>query len=144
MGASVAQTFGAFPAFNAALINTEVRDGTQFCFHDHDRDLYRAKTGKEFPDAAVRKNGVSFLRIEGSPIARTPDDDDLLQFFRGSGAGRLERISFTINNGPNHRTLRLWTFFDPAVRVPALWNARRQRRFSRTGPTATPTPSASA
>ena len=127
VGASVAQTFGAFPAFSAALINTEVRDGTQLCFHDHDRELYRAKTGKDIPDAATRKNGVSFAGIEGFPPSRVlPDDDDLLQFFRwfwreGDGWNGFHSA---INNGlKSTGRSDLWTFFDPAVRVPALWGS---------------------
>ena len=127
VGASVAETFGAFPAFNAALINTEVRDGTQLCFHDHDRELYRAKTGKEFPEAAVRKNGVSYGKIEDFPPSRViPDDDALLQYFRwfwreGDGWNAFHSA---INSGlKSTGRSDLWSFFDPAVRVPALWGS---------------------
>ncbi len=127
VGASVAQTFGAFPAFHAAMINTEVRDGTQLCFHDHDRDLYRAETGKDFPEAAVRKNGVSFADIEGFPESRVvPDDLDLLQFYRwfwSKGDG-WNGFHSAVNNGLRSAGRSdLWTYFDPAVRVPALWGS---------------------
>ena len=34
VGASMAQTYGAFPAWKAALLHTEVRDAANTCFHD--------------------------------------------------------------------------------------------------------------
>ncbi|HQH70144.1 MAG TPA: hypothetical protein PK166_17245, partial [Candidatus Hydrogenedentes bacterium] len=127
VGASVAQTFGAFPAFNAAMINTEVRDGTQVCFHDHDRELYRAETGKEVPEAVARKNGVAYANIEGFPASRVvPDDDELLQFYRwfwrkGDGWNGFHSA---VNNGlKSTGRPDLWSYFDPAVRVPPLWGS---------------------
>lgn len=127
VGVSVAQTFGAFPAFRAALINTEVRDGTQLCFHDADRAMYRAAAGKEFPSAAEDKRGVSYSTIPDLAATRvTPDSDDLLQFygwFWRTGDG-WSTFHSAINDGL-HSSGRsdFWTFFDPAVRVPPLWGS---------------------
>ncbi|MFO7973661.1 MAG: hypothetical protein R6V12_03415, partial [Candidatus Hydrogenedentota bacterium] len=127
VGASVAQTYGAFPAFEAALINTEVRDGTQLCFHDHDRQLYRDKTGNEFPEAVVSKSGVAYEKIDGFPESRVvPDDHELLQFYRwfwSKGDG-WNGFHSAVNNGlKSTGRADLWSFFDPAVRVPPLWGS---------------------
>ncbi|MBX7258391.1 MAG: hypothetical protein K1Y02_18650 [Candidatus Hydrogenedentes bacterium] len=127
VGASVAQTYGAFPAFCAALINTEVRDGTQLCFHDADRALYRSATGKEFPSAAENKRGVTYSMIPDFAATRVvADGDDILQFYRWfwcSGDG-WNGFHSAINDGlhSNGRS-DFWTFFDPAVRVPPLWGS---------------------
>lgn len=127
VGTAVAQTYGDFPAFQAALIHTEVRDGSQLCFHEHDHALYRAATGLEIPERAERKNGVSYGGIEGFPASRVvPDDHDLLRFYRwfwreGDGWNALHSA---VNAGlKSTRCAGLWTFFDPAVRVPALWGS---------------------
>ena len=81
-GASVAQTFGHFPALQAALIHTEIRDGTGLCFHEHDRAAYRAETGQEIPEAAIGVNGVNYSRLADFPATRIiPDDHPLLRFY---------------------------------------------------------------
>jgi len=127
VGASVAQTFGDFPAFESALINTEVRDGSQLCFHEHDRAAYRAASGKEIPDVATGKSGIHYEDIAGFPASRVvPDDDPLLQFYRwfwreGDGWNGLHSA---VNNGlKSTGRPGLWTFFDPVVRVPPLWGS---------------------
>ncbi|MEA3365116.1 MAG: LamG-like jellyroll fold domain-containing protein, partial [Candidatus Hydrogenedentes bacterium] len=127
VGASVAQTYGKFPAFNAALINTEVRDGTQLCFHEHDRQLYRDATGSEFPEGAVNKSGMSYEKIEGFPESRVvPEDHELLRFYRwfwSKGDG-WNGFHSAVNNGlKSTGRADLWSFFDPAVRVPPLWGS---------------------
>ena len=126
-GASVAQTFGQFPALQAALIHTEIRDSTGLCFHEHDRAAYRATTGQEIPEAAIGVNGVNYSRLADFPETRIiPDDHPLLQFYRwfwkeGDGWNTL--------HSQVHRGLKstgrndLWTFFDPAVRVPSVWGS---------------------
>ncbi len=127
VGASVAQTYGAFPAFTAALINTEVRDGTQICFHEHDRRAYREASGREYPEAAVRKNGVSYTTLEGFPETRViSDDNDLLRFYRWfwrEGDGWNGFHSAVHEGLKSTGRPDFWTFFDPAVRVPPLWGS---------------------
>jgi len=127
VGASVAQTYGGFPAFAAALLDTEIRDATQLCFHDHDRAAYRAASGKDYPAPAGTKNGLRLTDIPGFPENRVlPDDDDRLAFYRwfwreGDGWNRLHSA---INDGLKSTARKdLWTFFDPAVRVPPLWGS---------------------
>ena len=127
VGASVAQTYGEFPAFTAALIHTEVRDGTQLCFHERDGALYQAATGKSFPENTGTKNGLSHAKLQGFPENRVvPDDYEPLQFYRwfwreGDGWNGLHSA---VNQGLKSTGRKnLWTFFDPAVRVPALWGS---------------------
>jgi hypothetical protein len=127
VGASVAQTFGEYPALQAALIHSEIRDGTSLCFHDHDTTAYRAATGRSMPRDAVGKGGVQYSAIQGFPTDRVvPDHHPLLEFYRwfwkdGDGWNPLHTQV--------HRGLKstgredLWTFFDPAVRVPSVWGS---------------------
>lgn len=127
VGLSVTQTYGGFPAFQAALINTEVRDGTQVCFHDYDRAACREATGNDIPDLVQNKNGVRYGGIPDFPADRVvPDDDGLLQFYRWfwkSGDGWNAMHSAVAEGLRNTARPDFWTFFDPAVRVPSLWGS---------------------
>ncbi|MBI3921974.1 MAG: hypothetical protein HY318_11205 [Armatimonadetes bacterium] len=127
IGASVAQTFGNYPALNGALIHSEVRDACDLCFHDHDRQAFRRFAGYDIPDEVAGKNGLSYKRIKNFRANRVVRDDDrILTFYRwfwkdGDGWNPL--------HSEVHRGLKstgrkdLWTFFDPAVRVPDLWGS---------------------
>ncbi|MBN1443398.1 MAG: LamG domain-containing protein, partial [Planctomycetes bacterium] len=134
VGASVARSYGEFPALRASLIHTEIRDGTRLCFHEHDREALRKATGLEIPPEAAGTRGVRYASIPGFPEDRVvPDDHPLLVFYRwfwkdGDGWNDLHTQV--------HRGLRsagradlsagradLWTFFDPAVRAPSLWGS---------------------
>jgi hypothetical protein len=129
VGASVSQTFKSFPAFQAALIHTEVRDSTNLCFHEHDRAAYRAKTGHEIPDLAISKSGVRYEKIPGFPDHRViSDDDPLLQFYgwfwkEGDGWNGLHSA---VHRGLKSARPDIWTFFDPAVRAPSIWGSGGQ------------------
>ena len=127
VGASIAKSYGNLPALQAALIHTEVRDGTNLCFHPYDREAFRKFAGVDIPDAAVSKAGVQYDKLKDFPADRIiPDDHRLLTFYRwfwkdGDGWNPLHRQV--------HRGLKstgrddLWTFFDPAVRAPSLWGS---------------------
>ncbi|NOX55285.1 MAG: LamG domain-containing protein, partial [Planctomycetes bacterium] len=130
VGASVAKTFGRFPAFRAAMIHTEVRDATNVCFHKHDQEAFRAFAGYDIPNQVTSKYGVPYSKIKDFPKDRVvPDDDPILTFYRwfwkeGDGWNELHsRV---------HRGLKsvgrsdFWTFFDPAVRVPSVWGSGGQ------------------
>ena len=98
VGASVAQTYGEFPAFSAALIHTEVRDGTQICFHEHDRARYLAATGKSFPEGAERRSRGQPSPRRSSLPRKTAESPSVLRLIR-----------FAIRSQPN--CLRTgWTF----------------------------------
>jgi hypothetical protein len=124
VGASVAQTYGQFPAWQAALINTEARDDSQVSFSDFDRDAYRKFAGTDIPAEVATKSGVDWSKLKDFPIDRViPDDHPLLQFYRWY---------WTVGDGWNalhtavHRGLKstgrkdVWTWFDPAIRAPSI------------------------
>jgi CheY-like chemotaxis protein len=91
VGASVAQTYGAFPAFQSALLHTEVRDGANLCFHEHDRAGYRAATGLDIPAEVASKSGVRFDKLKDFPANRVIADDHplyrYLQWYWKAGDG---------------------------------------------------------
>jgi len=127
VGASIAKTFGRFPSLEAALIHSEVRDSTNLCFHDHDRAAFRRFAGYDIPDQALSKAGVQYSEIEGFPKNRVvPDDDHILTFYRwfwkdGDGWNPLHT---QVHKGLKSTGRNdLWTFFDPAVRVPSVWGS---------------------
>ncbi|MBI2298504.1 MAG: LamG domain-containing protein [Armatimonadetes bacterium] len=127
VGASVAQTFGRFPALQASLIHSEVRDSSDLCFHPHDLEACRAATGQSVPAEVTGRYGVRYTSLPGFPTRQVvPDDHPLLRFYRwfwkdGDGWNPLHTQV--------HRGLKstgrtdLWTFFDPAVRVPGVWGS---------------------
>lgn len=127
VGASVAQTFGAYPPLQAALIHSEVRDATDLCFHPHDREAFQQWAGFDIPAEVICKDGLPFSRIPGFPPPRIlPDNDPILQFYRwfwkdGDGWNPLHT---QVHRGLQSTGRKdLWTFFDPAVRVPSLWGS---------------------
>lgn len=127
VGASVAQTYGHFPAFRAALLHTEVRDHANTCFHKHDLELLKKQTGLELPANVGGRSGVSYTRLPDFPASRViPDDYPLYVYYRwywktGDGWNGL--------NTALHRGLKstgrndLWTWHDPAVRVASVYGS---------------------
>ncbi len=127
VGASVAQAYGAFPAWQAALLHTEARDSANVCFHAHDRAACREATGHDYPEGAPGKSGVEYAKLKDFPADRViPDDDPTLKFLswfwkEGDGWNRL--------NTELHRGLKstgrsdLWTFHDPAARVASVYGS---------------------
>ncbi len=128
VGAGIAQTYGHFPNFDAALIHSEVRDSTSLSFHDFEVASAREYlNGKDIPALAQGKSGVSYSVVPNFPASRViPDDNDLLRFYTwfwkvGDGWNPL--------HSSIHRGLKstgrhdLWTFFDPAVRAPSVWGS---------------------
>jgi hypothetical protein len=126
-GASIAETFGDCPALSAALVHSEIRDGTNISYHPIEREQCRAALGFDIPREATSKNGVHYEQIAGFPEDRViPDDYRLLRFYqwfwkKGDGWNPLHT---EVHRGL-HSTGRddLWTFFDPAVRVPSIWGS---------------------
>jgi hypothetical protein len=127
VGASVAQTYGRFPAFDSALIHTEVRDSARPCFHDHDRAAFREFSGFDIPPEVAGKNGVRYQDLEGFPESRVIADDHPIYVYykwywkHGDGWNAL--------NTAVHEGLKstgsedLWTFHDPAVRVASVYGS---------------------
>lgn len=129
VGASVAKSYGQFPAFQAAMLHTEVRDHAQLCFHPHDVAAFRKYSGKDVPPEVASRHGLHYTRLPGFPASRViPDDHPLYIFYRwywkeGDGWNGL--------NSALHRGLKsgrpdLWTYHDPAVRVASVYGSGGQ------------------
>jgi len=121
VGASVAQTYGDYPAFDSALIHTEVRGEGNPCFHEHGRAAFREATGLEIPEEVVIKNGVEYGKLPNFPEDRVIEDDDPLYLYykwywqHGDGWNALNTA---LHDGLKSTGREdLWTFHDPAVRV---------------------------
>ncbi|OHE81506.1 MAG: hypothetical protein A2107_11085 [Verrucomicrobia bacterium GWF2_62_7] len=127
VGASVAQTYGEFPAWQAALLHTEVRDGAGLCYHDHDRAACRQATGADIPAEIGGKWGVDRAKLKDFPADCVVRDDDPIyrycQWYWKVGDG------WNGLNNELHRGLKstgrndLWTFHDPAVRVASVYGS---------------------
>lgn len=128
VGAAMARAYGRFPAFDSALLHTEVRDAARPCFHAHDREALRAATGlADVPPAVVGKEGVRWEDLRGFPADRVVHDDDLLlAYYRwywkeGDGWPALDTALAeglrTMGRGD------FWTFHDPAVRVASTYGS---------------------
>lgn len=127
VGASVAQTYGEFPAFCSALLHTEVRDAAQPCFHAHDLEAFRKHAGFAVPAEVAGRAGVDYAKLAQFPVDRViPDDHPLYVYYRwywktGDGWNGL--------NTALHRGLKstgrkdLWTWHDPAVRVASVYGS---------------------
>ena len=66
VGASVAQTYGHFPAFGAAMLHTEVRDHADVCFHAARSGSLSQGVGHR--RAAARRAAAGDCLIERSPV----------------------------------------------------------------------------
>ncbi|MDP6113420.1 MAG: LamG domain-containing protein [Planctomycetota bacterium] len=127
VGASVAQSFGQYPALSGALIHSEIRGHTALCFHKHDKEAYRKASGLSIPAELPGKTGRSYIKVKGFPLKRIiPDDDPLLTYlgwFWKEGDGWNEQHS-QVSRGL-HSTGRddIFTWYDPAVRVPSRWGS---------------------
>lgn len=126
-GASVAGAYSAFPAWDSALLHTELRDAANLCFHAHDGEACRKATGSDVPPQVAGKWGVEYGKLPDFPKDRViPDEDPVYQYLRwywreGDGWNGL--------NSELHRGLKsggradLWTFHDPAVRVASVFGS---------------------
>ena len=116
-----------FPAFGAALLHTEVRDNVEPVFHKHDFEAFRKASGSNIPAGNRLPMALTTMRVPGFPADHViPDNQPLYVFYRwfwkaGDGWNGL--------NTALHRGLKstgrrdLWTFHDPAVRVPCVYGS---------------------
>ncbi|RMF99199.1 MAG: hypothetical protein D6741_08795, partial [Planctomycetota bacterium] len=81
VGAAVGRDFGDHPAFDAALLHTEVRGDSQVSFHPTEVEAYRRFAGTEPPPEVTNKNGVDYRKLDDFPADRVvPDDDPILKY----------------------------------------------------------------
>ena len=123
----MAQTYGGFPAFGAALLHTEVRDNDDLCFHKHDFEAFRKASGSDIPSEVVYYNGVDYHAIPGFPADRVISDNHPLyvyyRWFWKTGDG-WNGLNTALHRGLKSTGRRdLWTFHDPAVRVACVYGS---------------------
>lgn len=123
VGASVGQAYGHFPAFDAALLHTEVRDAANLCFHEHDREALRLATGLEIPVILLNKGGIPHEKVKGFPADRVIADDHpvlrTLQWYWQEGDG-WNGLNTALARGLKAGGAHGWTFHDPAGRVASV------------------------
>ena len=117
------QAYAHFPAWDAALLHTEVRDAANLCFHEHDLAALRAATGLEMPTNLVSKSGIAYAKVKDFPANRViPDDYPLLrvlQWYWREGDG-WNGLNTALARGLHAGGARVWTFHDPAARVASV------------------------
>ncbi|MBC7288047.1 MAG: hypothetical protein H5T86_08420, partial [Armatimonadetes bacterium] len=127
VGASVAQAYKDFPAFQCALIHTEVRDAAQPCFHEHDVAAFRQFAGIDPPSEVSRKWGVSYKDIKGFPEDHVISDDDpiyrYLKWYWKEGDGWNGLNTAVVEGLKSAVPEGFWTFHDPAVRVASVYGS---------------------
>jgi hypothetical protein len=127
VGHSVIDTYGNFPAFDAAMIHTEVRGESQVSFTPIEIEAYRRASGREIPPEVRIKNGVEYGKLKNFPKNRIiPDNDPILSYYRwfwahGDGWNHLHSaVHRGLNSNPNRK---IWTFHDPAVRTTSVFGS---------------------
>ncbi|NUP99420.1 MAG: hypothetical protein HUU35_06155 [Armatimonadetes bacterium] len=128
VGASMARDYGQYPAWDSALLHTEVRGETRPCFHDWDRAAFKEATGLDIPaSVGERYNGVDYQQIQGFPTDRViPDDDPVYRYFQwfwrqGDGWNQLQTALHKGLKDGTHPDF--WTFHDPAARVLSVYGS---------------------
>ena len=127
VGVSVAQTYGDHPAFDAALLHTEVRGHARPCFHPHDFAAFRKKAGIDIPREVASPRGVDYHRLRNFPADHVvPDDNPIYTYYRWywkSGDG-WNGLNSALSRGLKSTGRNdLWTWHDPAVRVADVYGS---------------------
>ncbi len=153
VGKSTSQTFGEYPAFEAALVQSEIRDHAAPSFSRYDYEAFRKATGLTIPVAsaaanakaveldlaqqqtipagAVSPHGVKYTKLKNFPKNRViPDDHPIYVYYRwywkeGDGWNGLNtQIVKGLKEGlPEQRRDDFWTWNDPAVRVASVYGS---------------------
>ena len=124
-GLAIGRAYGDHPAVDSALIHTEVRGESQVSFHPEEIEACRKATGAAVPAEVTTKNGVQWTRLKDFPADRVIADDHPIRKFyawfwqKGDGWNDAHsRVDAGLKDGSGRDDL--WTFHDPAVRVPAI------------------------
>ncbi|MCH9652679.1 MAG: hypothetical protein K0U86_00220 [Planctomycetes bacterium] len=126
VGASVAQTYQDYPAFDSALLHTEVRGHSRPCFHQHDVEAFKKYSGFEIPVEAGPPHGVSYTRLKNFPKDRVVKDNNPLYVYykwhwkKGDGWNDLNS---DLERGLSSTDKKIWTWYDPAMRVATVFGS---------------------
>lgn len=119
--------YAGFPAVEGALLNSEIRDATKVSFDPVSKAAFLKFAGFPIPPEAEEKDGIHYSTIRDFPLSRiVPDDDRVLTFYKwfwkdGDGYNVLNsRMDQAYRAGFKRP---IWTFYDPAVRVPPIWGS---------------------
>ncbi len=127
VGASVAQAWGNHPAWQGALIDSESRGYTNPCFCERCKAAFKKFAGYGIPTLVQSKMGVLYTRIGRFPRNRVvPDNDPILTYYKWfwkEGDGWNELHTKTHQGLKSGGRNDIWTFYDPAVRVPSVWGS---------------------
>ncbi|MDD3925496.1 MAG: hypothetical protein PHT33_02440, partial [bacterium] len=126
-GATIARTYGRFPAVDGVLINSEARDQTRPCFHEHDRAAFRKYSGVDIPAEVANKRGVPYKDIKDFDPLRVVDDNNPIylyyKWFWKQGDG-WNAVQSAVSQGVKSTgRANMWTWYDPAVRVPSVYGS---------------------
>lgn len=126
-GRSVGNNFNDLPGVDGYMIQSEIRDGTEICYHDYDRAAFRAHAGFDIPTTILGKRQTHYSRIPGFPASRViPDDFPELVFYRWfwkDGDGWNDCHSAIHRGLKTNAPPEVFTWFDPAIRVPSIWGS---------------------
>ena len=124
---------GDHPAFDGALINSEVRDGSLPSFGSGvEPAAFKKYAGYAIPDTVTGKSPLPYIADPTFPWDRVISDKRKDLFFlrwfwdKGDGWNPLQTLlSRTMHDavrGIGHKK-RFFTFYDPATRVPPQWGS---------------------
>jgi hypothetical protein len=123
-GATIAKTYGQFPAFSGAIAESEVRDYSNLCFHSHDIEKLKRDTGmSSVPSVVNSKSGIAPSMIEGitaGVVTGYQPALEYLKWFWQKGDGWNELATQTNDGLKSFGNKDTWTFIDPAVRTPSI------------------------
>lgn len=123
----VAKNFSDHPALQYTLINSEIRDRAQPSFAPHNRQQYKAFSGKTIPEEVESRIAPHYTRIKGFPFSRQISTaHPLYQYYKyywghGDGWNDLGTKVHHAYKKYMHKNFR--TIHDPAVRVPPVWGS---------------------
>ena len=127
VGVSVAMAMGDHPAWAGALLDSETRGHTHPCFCEHCKAAYREHSGKEIPAEVKTGSGVRCSTLQTFPRDRVvPDNHPILEYYRwfwSRGDGWNDFHTRTDRGLKSRGRTDIWTFYDPAVRVPSIWGS---------------------
>lgn len=125
--ADTAKALGDHPAWDAALLNSEVRDSSNPSFGQVEPANFRKFAGYDIPASITGKYPASYKNTAGFPWDRvirdnTPDLVFLRWFWKeGDGWNPMHTLlSETLHQYIKHH---FFTFYDPVVRVPPVWGS---------------------
>ncbi len=127
VGASMAQSYGEFPNFNAAVIHSEVRGNKRLSFREIERKAFRDHAGFDIPEGLETNRGQHYSDTEGFPESRViPDEYPFYVYLKwlwkdGDGWNYLHSA---VDAGlkSTGRT-DFWTWHDPAIRIPKVYGS---------------------